>query len=444
MGVLPVAVIVLLLLMICIHAHFMRRIESFGSNSAYYLAGDGSWAGQMAAASAAADGSTGLVPAPLVGQQNSYLRGDGKWIQANNAPTVASILYATCYADQAMYENRYTSRTGPFQTVYFDTPLLPVTSNITQNTIIQSNFSNVFGTTFTLAAGGSYKLTGSIGYTANENGAFQWFNVTTRTLIGAASNVINGVSGWNSNILAYVTPAVTPVTVALVGTQLSAGTLYGAGWVNNINPLGWGPYVNIEQVSNNNTITPFAGATATKDGAIGYIPAPLAGQQNYVLTGGGGWSPYRSTLGPFTVSGSSLLISGIPPSKKITITYDLLGITDTNNMPIIQLGTSGGIVNSNYNSNQNYIGPTTGYNNQTNGFWIGPISSATEARTGQMILTLVNNNIWVSTGQCTGPNLYTHFNNGRVNLSGVLDRLQITSNGGTFNTANSITVLCEM
>ena len=34
---------------------------------------------------------------------------------------------------------------------------------------------------------------------------------------------------------------------------------------------------------------PFTGATASTDGAKGLVPAPLAGQQTLVLTGGGGW-----------------------------------------------------------------------------------------------------------------------------------------------------------
>jgi hypothetical protein len=240
-------------------------------------------------ATSTTDGIVGYIPAPPAGTQNSYLRGDGKWIQANNAPTAASILYATCYTDQTIYLRAFTSATGPFQALYFDTPLLPATANITQNTITQSSFSNVYGTTFTLAASGSYKLTGSIGFTENENGSFQWFNVTTSTLIGNACNIINGVSGWNSNILAYITTTATPVTVALVGTQVSQGTLRGTGYKNNLQILSWGPYVNIEQVSNNNTITAFTGATATTNGVVGYIPAPPAGTQNSYLRGDGTW-----------------------------------------------------------------------------------------------------------------------------------------------------------
>ncbi|MEI8231494.1 MAG: hypothetical protein WCG32_02860 [Actinomycetes bacterium] len=235
------------------------------------------------------DGGVGYIPAPPAGTQNSYLRGDGTWQQANNAPTTASILYATCYTDQTIYLRAFTSATGPFQALYFDTPLLPATANITQNTITQSGFSNAYGTTFTLAASGSYKLTGSIGFTENENGSFQWFNVTTSTLIGNACNIINGVSSWNSNILAYVTTAATPVTVALVGTQVSQGTLRGTNYKNNIQILSWGPYINIEQVSNNNTIAAFAGATATTNGVVGYIPAPPAGTQNSYLRGDGTW-----------------------------------------------------------------------------------------------------------------------------------------------------------
>ena len=35
----------------------------------------------------------------------------------------------------------------------------------------------------------------------------------------------------------------------------------------------------------------FTGASATATGGVGYVPAPMAGQHNYVLTGSGGWSP---------------------------------------------------------------------------------------------------------------------------------------------------------
>ena len=43
-------------------------------------------------------------------------------------------------------------------------------------------------------------------------------------------------------------------------------------------------------LSGDNAITEFKGATTNNDGFIGYIPAPRAGQHNYVLTGSGLWT----------------------------------------------------------------------------------------------------------------------------------------------------------
>jgi hypothetical protein len=90
--IIPILVFAAILLMqLRTRSHPHPRIcpNRFGVNAGYYLSGDGGWAGQMQPAAASADGDTGLVPMPKAGQQNSYLRGDGKWIQANNAPTSA-------------------------------------------------------------------------------------------------------------------------------------------------------------------------------------------------------------------------------------------------------------------------------------------------------------------------------------------------------------------
>ena len=374
-------------------------------------------------ATATTNGIVGYIPAPPAGTQNSYLRGDGTWQQANNAPTAAQYLQVTNTGNVIV--------PAPGQPYPYANTVISTGSYITQP---------VATTSFLLLAGATYKCTATMGAYSGGGVGFNWYNATTSTYFGSSGIRNWGYANGSGSAIGYITTvADTTIRLLITGnTNIGTITIYGQ------NTNGYGSIATIEVVSNNNTITAFTGATSTANGAIGYIPAPQAGQQNHVLTGAGSWAPYRSTLGPFTVSGSSLLISGIPPSKKITITYDLLGITNTNNVPIIQLGTSSGIIDSTYNSNQNYIGPTAGSSNQTNGFWIGPASAATEARTGQMILTNVNNTIWVSTGQCAGPNNYTHFNNGRVALSGVLDRIQITSNGGTFNTTNSINVLCEM
>ena len=276
--VLPVAVIVLLLLMICIRAHFIRRIESFGVNAGYYLAGDGSWAGQMAAASAAADGSTGLVPAPLVGQQNSYLRGDGKWIQANNAPS--TIAYMLVFRTLAANIDKGAAVT--FQKVV----------NSSGNLISLSGD----GAKFTLVPGYTYKLTSCNNFSSwvgSGSNPYQWYNNTTAQFIGITGNFQAIPSGpYNQGpAVAFISPAsittvsiygVMPTDFNNIGSAADApGTGGSAGYL-----LGF--WASVEAISNT-TVAAFGGATATAPGAIGYIPAPLAGQQNYVLTGSGTW-----------------------------------------------------------------------------------------------------------------------------------------------------------
>lgn len=45
------------------------------------------------------------------------------------------------------------------------------------------------------------------------------------------------------------------------------------------------------------SIDPFKGATSSLAGAEGSVPAPIAGQQNYVLSGAGTWTPVNNVIG---------------------------------------------------------------------------------------------------------------------------------------------------
>ena len=269
---LPVAVIILLLLMICVHAHFIRRIESFGVNAGYYLSGDGGWAGQMQPAALSADGDTGLVPAPKAGQQNSYLRGDGKWIQANNAPTAAVFLHMAYFAANDIDIPTTTYPAFPFNKVLENSGGGFITPTGTPTT------------KFILAAGCTYKCTASMGYAkTGTDFAYQWLNNKTNTAFGVPG-LLYTLAPRNMLAVGYITTT-TPVPISLnVNYNNGGGTI--------INTAGYGqyPWCTIEVVSNNNTISPFTGSTASADGFVGYIPTPLAGQQNYILTGDGKWT----------------------------------------------------------------------------------------------------------------------------------------------------------
>ena len=259
----PVAVIVLLLLMMFMNAHFIRRIESFEANAGYYLSGDGSWAGQMRPADANADGSTGLVPAPLAGQHNSYLRGDGKWVQ----PTAAHYLYSVASAQTT------TSNLHVIQ--------WPTSGNPTEGTAI----SQLNNTVFTILPGYTYKIIADISSTmypdASERSCYLTANAVQIGNIGGLVPVSNE-NHWttSSTCVAYIQPTVSTAISFIVVCTLGAltGHKIKTAWIS------------IEVISNNNIITQFAGSSESKQGTIGYIPAPAAGQQKHVLTGAGTWT----------------------------------------------------------------------------------------------------------------------------------------------------------
>jgi hypothetical protein len=70
-------------------------------------------------------------------------------------------------------------------------------------------------------------------------------------------------------------------------------------------------YVYIEAMANNSSITAFVGATSSVDGGIGYVVAPVAGQNNYVLRGNGLWSAL-SNFGYIEVSYRATSDAGTP------------------------------------------------------------------------------------------------------------------------------------
>ena len=265
--------------------HLLGRHERFGVNAGYYLSGDGQWAGQMQPAAASADGATGLVPAPLTGQHTSYLRGDGKWIQAGNAPTAAQYLHVA------------NTTGGPYEKnkpIAFPTQLAIAAGT---TAIAYSSVTSAF----TLLAGYSYKLSASVNYTTTP-GVYQWYSISGNTpgYIGTGGNTSALASNQiaASLAVAYITPTVT-TTVALYSQQWTI--------VIPANGAALCTWAAIEVVSNNNTILPFSGATSAADGFIGYIPTPKAGQQNYVLTGNGNWAMNNSITVQNDVTGSRVL-----------------------------------------------------------------------------------------------------------------------------------------
>ena len=244
-------------------------------------------------ATSATDGIVGYIPAPLAGTQNSYLRGDGKWIQANNAPTAALYLFATSNPNQGNIGSPYN----------IEFPTVLVSSGITETS----------KTTFSIPAGGTYRLSGCV--TLSTNVTYRFY--ANGSPIGEGAQNLGAVGGMSGPIaLAYLTTTTT-TTVSLTVEGSENISILG-----NDGSSGRGPWIEILQISNNNAITAFTWATSAAAGAIGYIPAPAAGQQNHVLTGAGSWAAPGPTFSAYKTFDQSSTGGMIVTFDKIEIGFD--------------------------------------------------------------------------------------------------------------------------
>jgi hypothetical protein len=134
-----------------------------------------------------------------------------------------------------------------------------------------------------------------------------------------------------------------------------------------------------------------------------------------------------------TTSGTEKDFTSIPSwVKKITVMLD--GVSTTGGSPmIIQLGDSGGIETTGYVGS---VFSITGTNTcardlVTDGFGVPGLLGANE-RTGLLTIALVGSNVWVASGTfLIAANGNGSGTQGRKALSDTLDRIRLTTSGGT-------------
>lgn len=150
-----------------------------------------------------------------------------------------------------------------------------------------------------------------------------------------------------------------------------------------------------------------------------------------------------------TLSGTTTVLSTAIPSwvKKITLSIGVS--TNGTSDYLVQIG-SGSFTTSGYTSYSNLVSSTGGPTVSTSGFAIRNNEGAAQVSYGHMILTLHDpaTNVWVSSHSLGGSNSSTKYfgivGGGLVTLSGVLDRIQITTSGGTDTfDGGTITVMYE-
>jgi len=145
-----------------------------------------------------------------------------------------------------------------------------------------------------------------------------------------------------------------------------------------------------------------------------------------------------------TASGTGFTFTGIPSYvKRITFIFNAVATSGSSQF-LVRIG-SGSLTTSGYASQSSYVYSAVGTTNSTAGFAVFHDSS-TYTVSGNMILTNVSGNNWVSsfTGFNSTGTTYCIFGGGYVSLSGTLDRIALNTVNGTdtFN-AGSVNIIYE-
>lgn len=134
-----------------------------------------------------------------------------------------------------------------------------------------------------------------------------------------------------------------------------------------------------------------------------------------------------------STSGTSIDFTSIPSwVKRITVMFNGVSTSGTSNL-LIQLGTSSGVTNTGYLSYSARLGTSgiSGGVNYTTGFGISA-ATATYVMTGATIISFFSGNTWVANGMYAETTTAIGLPlSGGVSLAATLDRVRITTVGGT-------------
>jgi len=143
-----------------------------------------------------------------------------------------------------------------------------------------------------------------------------------------------------------------------------------------------------------------------------------------------------------STSGTSIDFTSIPSWVKV-ITVMLQGVSqNTTSTFMFQIG-AGSVTTTGYLSVVSFNAPSTNVASVTTGFGFAGPSGATAAFSGNATITLMGSNLWAfSSNMADVVNTQSHLGAGSITLGGTLDRVRLTTVGGTATfDAGSINIL---
>lgn len=266
----------------------------------------------------------------------------------------------------------------------------------------------------------------------------QWepANAAARTaLVVTASDVGKVARQLDTNVF-YLLMDDSPMTWADISTAGGAGTVTSVTSANadaTVATTTTTPVITIVQapaLRSASTTVDVSSATAPTNGQVLTATSGTAATWQTPSAGGG------ITLGTpqASTSGTSIDFTSIPAGvKEISISF--AGVSTTGaDVILIQLGDSGGIETTSYNGTGSGFATGVGTTSYTSGFGITNSSASGNIFYGHMTLRLENssNNTWSALGFFSYPNFPAGGISGGVkSLSATLDRVRITTTGGT-------------
>lgn len=206
-------------------------------------------------ATALADGTQGLVPAPTTADPEKFLKGDGTWSE------VASVV--DFYSPNAISE-------GSALTLYKDSGL---TQQATYGDVLSALSKGIICINYTLGIE-TMKYYSRFSYISISGGTAN-FSFSVHCSNYKAFLFTNGGAVTITSDPFSVAPTVSEYTLPTAATNTLGGVKVGS---------------NLSITSGVLSAKPMVGATSNSNGAEGYVPQPLIADRNKFLKGDGTWA----------------------------------------------------------------------------------------------------------------------------------------------------------
>jgi hypothetical protein len=274
--------------------------------------------------------------------------------------------------------------------------------------------------------------------------------VVIPTLSVTGTSALTGVATLTAQpILSSLTaskPVFTDASKGLVSTGTLSADQGGTGVANNVamTVTGSGNFAYTRTLTAATNVTlPTTGTLATLAGSETFTNKTLTSP----VIGGTptGVGVLTSGTTAATTSGTSIDFTGIPTwVKRITVMLQGVSQDSATQTFMFQIGAAS-FTTTGYLSVVSFIAPSTATASVTTGFGFAGPSGAAAEFSGIATITLLGSNLYTfSSNVADVANTQAHFGAGSITLGGALDRVRLTTVGGTATfDAGSINILYE-